>query len=443
MNIKKRFIQFVIPSIAAMLVFNLYTMVDGIFVANFVGETALAAVNISMPFVNFIFAFSLLFSIGASTLISIFRGQEKLGEANKLFTMNTVVLSCASILISLFTIIFSEQFAYFLGAEADTLTYVMSYIQIIGGFSFFFIVAYSFEVLIKADGFPKYSTFGIVLGAVTNIVLDALFVIVFQWGIAGAAWATGISQAITFLFFISHFLFSKKTNFHFTRFKPDFKIYKKLIPIGVADCITELSAGIIVFAFNHQIMKFIGTSGIVSYTVITYVYNLVLMAMVGISQGMQPMVSYYVGKKDKKTTKLLFRYGLVTVFIVSMICMVISLVLAPQIVSVFISPEETALFQSSIRAFRLYSGCYLVMGYNVLSSGYFVALAKPKFALTISISRGIVVILVCLFTMSALFGADGIWISPLVSELLCLLISGLILWKSTQENQKFLEKVAC
>ena len=286
-------------------------------------------------------------------------------------------------------------------------------------------------MLIKADGFPQLSTFGVLLGAFTNVVLDALFVFGFHWGLAGAAWATGISQLLTFLVFFSHFLFSRKTHFHFTRFSLDLSQYKRIVPIGIADCITELSAGVIVFAFNHQILSIIGTSGVVSYTVMTYVYNLVLMAFVGIAQGCQPLVSYAVGQGDSATIKQVYRYGLVAAALTSALCFGGCVILTPQIVAIFIKPQEAALFASTVASFRIYAICFLIMGYNVLTSGFFVALAKPKAALTLSLARGIVVILVCLLILSSALGAMGIWLTPTVSEGLCLIIS-LILMRSTR-----------
>lgn len=428
MSLKRRFFQYVIPSILAMLVFNLYTMVDGIFVAKYVGETALAAVNLAMPYINFIFAFSLLFSMGASTLISIYRGQKNKEKANTTFTQNIVVVSILAILMTLFCHFFLEEIALFLGAEADTLEYVKQYLGIISAFSFFFIVSYSMEVLIKADGFPKKAMLGVSLGAITNIILDAIFLHFFNGGIQGAAIATGIAQMLTFGVFAWHFI-SGKSALRLTKFKFDLSIYKQIIPIGFADCITELSAGVIVFSFNHVILSIIGTSGVISYTVITYVYNLVLMVMVGISQGMQPQVSYYVGKKERSTVLILFRYALWTVAGFSVLITVVCLVFAPAISSVFIHPSETALSAQTIQAFRIYALSYLILGFNVVTSGFCAATLKPKLALTLSIARGLVVILIVLFSLSALFQEIGIWISPLVSEALCLIFTLSLIFK--------------
>lgn len=436
MSLKRRFLQFVIPSILAMLVFNLYTMVDGIFVAQYVGETALAAVNLSMPYINFIFAFSLLFSIGASTIISIYRGQKNLEKANQVFSQNTLVLSVMALLIMGGCLYFLEDLALFLGANDQTMDYVCHYLGIIVSFSFFFIVSYSLEVLIKADGQPKLATLGVCLGAISNIVLDYVFLAHFQWGIQGAAIATGISQCLTFLVFLRHFLSSRAT-IRFTRFHLNLSIYRRLVKIGIADFVTELSAGVIVFSFNHVILSIIGTSGVISYTIISYVYNLALMAMVGISQGIQPMVSFYVGKKEPEAVEKIFRYALVMVTIISLLVTTSCVVFAPQLAAVFLDSSNTALFDQTVQAFRIYSLSYAVMGYNVVTSGFCTAQEKPKLALTISIARGLVVILTVLFVLSSVWGAIGIWISPLVSEILCLLISGQLICKTLKNKGAF------
>ena len=172
MNHKKQFLKFVVPSIVSMLVFNLYTMIDGIYVARFVGEKALSAVNIAMPYINFIFAFSILFSVGTSTVVAIFRGENKLVQANQTFTRNTLFLSVCGIVITLVAQYFLNDLARFLGASEATMPYVLDYLGTIAWFSFFFIVSYSLEVLVKTDGFPRLATAAVSVGAVTNIVMD-------------------------------------------------------------------------------------------------------------------------------------------------------------------------------------------------------------------------------------------------------------------------------
>lgn len=422
MNHKQQFLKFVLPSVMSMLVFNLYTMVDGIYVARFVGENALSAVNISMPYINFIFAFSILFSVGTSTVVAIFKGEQNYQEANATFTKNTIFLSVCGAVITLVAHFFIDDLAVFLGASKATMPYVKDYLGIIIWFSFFFIVSYSLEVLVKTDGFPKLSTAAVSIGAITNIVMDFILVVVFKMGIQGAAIATGLSQVLTFTVFFIHFL-RRKGTIHWTKCNMDLSIYKRIIPIGVADFITELSAGVIVFLFNHAILTYIGDQGIVTYTIITYIYNIVMMTFTGISQGTQPLVSFYHGKKDLKVCKLFLRYARITTFAVSLVALFICLVLTKPIVSIFLDASIQPLFQDSVQAFRMYSLCYLVIGYNIVYSGYFAAIEKSKYSFVISILRGFLLIACAIWIMGLLFGGAGIWYSTLVCEAICLVIS--------------------
>lgn len=422
MNHKKQFLSFVIPSVVSMLVFNLYTMIDGIYVARFVGERALSAVNISMPYINFIFAFSILFSVGTSTVVAIFRGEGKIQEANTTFTKNTLFLSVSALIITALARFFLDDLAVFLGASAQTLPYVKEYLGVIVWFSFFFIVSYSMEVLVKTDGFPRLATAAVSIGAITNIVMDFVLVVVFPLGIRGAAIATGLSQVLTFSVFFLHFL-RKRGHIHWCKTNFDLRIYRRIIPIGCADFITELSAGTIIFLFNHAILTYIGDDGIVTYTVITYIYNIVMMTFTGISQGTQPLISFYHGKKENKTTRLFLRYAWISTLVVSIGALLICLFGAPLFVAIFIDSDLQPLFTNSVHAFRIYSLCYLVIGYNIICSGYFAAVEQSRYSFTISLLRGFVCIAFSIWLMGVLFQGEGIWYATLVCEGITLLFS--------------------
>ena len=389
MNHKKQFFKFVIPSVVSMLVFNLYTMVDGIYVARFVGEHALSAVNISMPYVNFIFAFSILFSVGTSTVVAIFRGENNMKSANETFTRNTIFLTVCALIITLLALVFQNELALFLGVSEVTLPYVHDYLGVLIWFTFFFIVSYSMEVLVKTDGFPKLATAAVSVGAVTNIVMDYVLVVHVGMGIRGAAIATGLSQVLTFTVFTIHFL-GKRGTIHWCKTTMDLSVYKRIIPIGTADFITELSAGTIIFLFNHAILKHIGDNGVVTYTVITYIYNIVMMTFTGISQGMQPLVSFYRGRREENTCRLFLRYALYSTFAMSMLALAICLFMTPALVSIFIDASRAELFTYTVHAFRIYSLCYLVLGYNIVCSGYFAAVEKSGYSFAISLLRGFV-----------------------------------------------------
>lgn len=434
MNHKKQFFKFVIPSVVSMLVFNLYTMVDGIYVARFVGEHALSAVNISMPYVNFIFAFSILFSVGTSTVVAIFRGENNMKSANETFTRNTIFLTVCALIITLLALVFQNELALFLGASEVTLPYVHDYLGVLIWFTFFFIVSYSMEVLVKTDGFPKLATAAVTVGAVTNIVMDYVLVVHVGMGIRGAAIATGLSQVLTFTVFTIHFL-GKRGTIHWCKTTMDLSVYKRIIPIGTADFITELSAGTIIFLFNHAILKHIGDNGVVTYTVITYIYNIVMMTFTGISQGMQPLVSFYRGRREENTCRLFLRYALYSTFAMSMLALAICLFMTPALVSIFIDASRAELFTYTVHAFRIYSLCYLVIGYNIVCSGYFAAVEKSGYSFTISLLRGFVLIAASIWIMGKLFQGEGIWYATLVCESSTLVVSIWCMLRSQKKAQ--------
>lgn len=434
MNHKKQFFKFVIPSVVSMLVFNLYTMVDGIYVARFVGEHALSAVNISMPYVNFIFAFSILFSVGTSTVVAIFRGENNMKSANETFTRNTIFLTVCALIITLLALVFQNELALFLGASEVTLPYVHDYLGVLIWFTFFFIVSYSMEVLVKTDGFPKLATAAVSVGAVTNIVMDYVLVVHVGMGIRGAAIATGLSQVLTFTVFTIHFL-GKRGTIHWCKTTMDLSVYKRIIPIGTADFITELSAGTIIFLFNHAILKHIGDNGVVTYTVITYIYNIIMMTFTGISQGMQPLVSFYRGRREENTCRLFLRYALYSTFAMSMLALAICLFMTPALVSIFIDASRAELFTYTVHAFRIYSLCYLVIGYNIVCSGYFAAVEKSGYSFAISLLRGFVLIAASIWIMGELFQGEGIWYATLVCESSTLVVSIWCMLRSQKKAQ--------
>lgn len=431
---KKKFLNYMIPSIFAMWIFSLYTMVDGMFVAWGVGPMALAGVNISMPYVNFIFAFSLLFATAVSTTVAIAFGKGERDKADKLFSMNTVFLFLLSCVITLITIAFMEKICYFLGASAETFEYVKTYLSIIALFNWAFIISYNFEVLVKVDGFPKLATFGVLASAITNIVLDYFFVMVFGWGVAGAAWATGISQVVSVIIFTAHFK-GKKSSLSFVKFpKALVKTYKEILPIGIADSITEFSVGLTTFIFNTTILKFIGDTGIVSFTVISYFNTIVLMTMIGITQGMQPLVSYHYGSGEKHIYSSFLKYAFISVVSTSAALFAIAFFGTTNIVNLFIDPVETQLHAQTVSAMKSYSWVFLVMGFNVVSAGYFAAITKAGYAMMISVCRGFLFLAVTMFVMTSIMGESGIWISAFASEVCCLAVSGVLMLKLRKEN---------
>ena len=464
-SIKSRFLQYVLPSVAAMWVYTIYTMADGIFVARGVGEQALAAVNLCMPMINGAFSMGILFAVGASTRASIFKGRGDTQESNRVFTLGAMTVASIGLLATLTVLLLLPQLARLLGADADTIPYVKGYLGIIGLFLPFYMTSYYLEVLVKADGFPKLAIKTSIAGALTNIVLDAIFVLVFHWGIEGAAVATGLSQAMTFSIYLRHFLArtplrkaavsaangtaanatlstpaAANPGFTFVRVRWQPQAVLRFAKLGLADCVTELSIGLCIFVFNRTLLAVSGSEGVVIYTVISYFGQLVLMTMMGINQGSQPLISYYYGRGKSDFCSYIFRLALCCAGVCAIVAFVIGFFCPAPIVNIYIdhgtNPE---LYARGIRAFRLYAPAFLPLGIVIPMMGYFTSLELPKQAMSISLGRGMLFAICALLLLAFLFEEPGIWISAVVSET-CTLILALLLYRHDRKSGRFAQE---
>ena len=422
MDLAKRFFKFVIPSIVSMWIFSLYTIVDGIFVAQGVGEHALAAVNLSMPYTSLVFTLGILLATGTSTVISIALGQGDLDRARNYFNQNLCVVAGLSLLLCAATLLNLEKIALFLGATPATLDYVKQYVGTISVFAVFFTVSYNLEVQVKANGAPQVSTVGVLSCALMNVLLDYVFVMRFGWGVWGAALATGLAQVTSTAVFLAYFL-THRQRLRLGRFRAEPGVYRRIVPLGLSDGLSELSNGIVIFLFNHVILSVVGEDAVVTYTIISYVNTLVLMTMIGTAQGIQPLVSFHLGAGERPTCHRLLVCALALIAAFSALSFAVSQLAAGPIVGLFLTGADASLAPYSVTALRLYSWVFLVMGSNVIMAGFFTAVERPAFSFTISLARGLVLLSGSLLVLSALFGERGIWLSPLVSELLCLCLT--------------------
>ena len=406
-----------------MWAFSLYTIIDGIFVARGVGETAMAAVDLSMPFTSLVFAIGVALAAGTSTLISISLGKGDLDRARGLFSQNLAVTAAVSLVITALALIFLEDIALFLGATADTLRYVEEYVGTIAVFAVFFTVSYNMEVQVKANGAPQISTVGVLSCGLMNVALDALFVLVFRWGVWGAALATGLAQVTSAVVFFVYF-HTHRERLRLEPFRLDLGAYRRILPLGLSEGLNELSNGLVIFLFNRTILRVIGEQALPTYTIISYVSTLVLMTMTGTAQGMQPLVSWSLGAGRRRDCWRLMRYGAVTAALFALLSFALGELGAPLIVSAFLE-RDSDIFSYSVSALRAYACSFLVLGCNIIFAGASTAMERPGPAFLISVSRSLVPPAASLLILPALFGDWGIWTAPLVSELACLVLTAL------------------
>ncbi len=435
-SLLKQFFHFSAATVASLMVFSLYSIVDGLFVARGVGEYAMTAVNLSVPFVNLLFSIAVIFAVGTSTIIAYLLGQKNAQSANKLFSQNLVTLAVIGVTISVLVLAFTEPLARLLGAEEVTLEYTIHYLQGLAPFAVCFMISYNLEVLVKTDGRPRLALVTVCVGCVTNCVLD--YLAIFHWGLGiwGAAAATGVSQLLTCIIYLTHFL-GKRTTFHPVRFRMDWKIYRRLLPIGISDGLTELCNGLMIFLFNHTILRCIGTDGLVAYTIIAYANTLVINITMGVSQGSQPLISFQNGRGDGAAIGKLLRYGLRTMCGIAAVCFTVLFLAAPKLVAVYLPEAGTEMLTFATDAFRRYSLCYLPVGFNIYIAGFLTAMERPLPAVSISTGRGLILQGSILLLLAAVLGGSSIWFAPVISEVLCLGLSVFFLLRLRRTHPVF------
>lgn len=427
-NLKLKFSKFILPTLFSMCFFSIYTMIDGAFVGRGAGNMALAGVNLSMPFISFVFALSIMLSIGSSNIATFCLGRKEYKKASLAFSRGIEAILLISILIVALGLINLNHLIRLLGASYETAPYVKDYLKIIIPFIPFFMISYTLEVLLKADGNPHLSLFFVTLSAGTNIVLDYIFVIRYNFGIQGAAVATGISQVLAVAGYCTHF-FSKRANLKFYPVKIHIYNVISAAKLGFPDFLSELSIGFVTFIFNIVTIRYFGSYEIASLAVIMYTYNLVVNAMTAINQGVQPLVSFYYGRKNYENIRELYKYSVFSAVTLGIIFVSFVYAFPNLITSMYISPTSHYLYSFAIDSLKIFCFSFLMIGVNIVSSGFLNATRNTGKSLIISISRGYVLISLLTFTLPLLFSRSVIWQSAGLCEGITLVISLMLIKK--------------
>lgn len=413
-NLKQQFIKYIIPSIAAQVVFTLYTMVDAIFVARGVGAKALAGVNIAAPFVTVLFAISITTAVGTSTQVGRLRGEGNVEKASGIFSLNFAVATVISLVITVLAFAFAEPFSNLLGATPNTSSYVVTYIKTIAPFSVFFIYSYLFEILMATDGFPSKATKIVTIGVISNFILDYLFIFVFHWGVFGAAFATGISQLLVTIVYLFHFC-GPKGSIKFRRFEFNMKEVLGSVYRGLPSGVMEVSPGIITFIMVHFVEYNLGEDGLVTFSAMAYVAGVMIILAVGVAQGAQPLISYHNGRKDNAAIKTLFKYQLVTGLSLEFIMYIVLCLLSKVYAGIFLSADADYLINYTADMLKYYLLFALLDGFTVVVSITMTGLEKPLPGIVIAGLRCTVFLLIgC--GIATYIGGNAIWFAMLIAE---------------------------
>ena len=416
-----------------MIIFSLYSMVDGFFVSKYVGVEALSAVNLSMPFINIVFALGIIAAVGSQTMCGVFIGRKNYMKANKIFSFNIKTVTIFSILLTVLFYFNMDTIARLLGATEDLGPLVIDYLGYIVYFVPFLMISYNFEVMVKVDGFPRLAVATVITCGLSNVILDYVFVGLMGHGLAGAAVATGISQVISTVVYLIHFTVGK-SNLEFVEVKFSFDTLKSIFSLGVGDFVSEVGIAMIVLFYNIFIIKFLGEKSIATFSVISYVNNLALTCFAGITQGTQPLLSYYYGKKDYDSLKKLFRLATAAIFVTGVVFLAASQLFPERIFRIFLDVDKETL-SYSVESLRKFSISFMITGFNVLIAAVCVSFLKPKYSVTINILRSFVTIYLALFVLT-MVEPTLIWFASALSEAVTLIFAYYFYKKLSHENQE-------
>lgn len=398
-----RLFRFVLPSIVMMVFTSIYGVVDGLFVSNFAGKTAFASINLIMPFLIILGAMGFMLGTGGTALVSRVLGEGDKACANKYFSMITL-------------------FGILLGATEAMVDDCVLYGRIVVCFLTSFMLQNMFQSFLIAAEQPKFGLLITLAAGVTNMVLDALFVGVFRWGIAGAAIATGISQTVGGVVPLMYFLFSKSSPLRLRWTKFEVQPLLRSCANGSSELMSNISGSLIGMLYNAQLMRFLGEDGVATYGVLMYVQFIFVAIDIGYSIGCAPIISYHYGARNHPELRNLLTKGLKVMGILGIVMTIAAISLSGTLANIFVGYDAT-LCELTRHAFHLFSFAFLLAGFNIFLSSFFTALNNGGVSAAISFLRTLVFQAASVILLPMALDVDGLWWAASAAEALAFVVS--------------------
>ncbi len=418
-----RLLRFTLPSICMMIFTSIYGMVDGFFISNIVGKTAFASVNLIIPFLQIIGGVGAMLGVGGSALVAKTLGEGDIPKARRYFTMMMYLMLGTSIFFTVVGIAVLRPVAYLFGATEAMIGDVMTYGTICLLFNTALQAQYTFQSYLIVAEKPKLALGVVIAAGVSNMILDYVLMAVLPMGIAGAAFATGLSQCVAgvipFLWFLSK---KNKSALRFT--KTNFELKPMLLACGngASEMMSSVSASITGILYNLQLMKYAGEDGVAAYGVVMYAAFVFLGVFNGYSQGSSPIMGYHYGAQNFKEMKNVLKRSLIMLGSAAAVLTALAMMLARPIASVFVG-YDAELLDMTARAFMICATPFLVMWFNIYTSCFFTALNDGAVSAAISFMRALVLPVICIIVMPLIWELDGVWYSLAGSEILGVFVS--------------------
>ncbi len=418
--------RFTLPSIIMMIFTSIYGVVDGLFVSNFVGKTAFAAINLVMPFVMVIGGVGFMIGTGGTALVARVLGEGKRELANRYFTMMVLLSVLVGAVLSVVGIVFMEPVARFLGATDAMMADCVLYGRICNGFSAAFMLQNLFQSFLIAAEKPKLGLAATVAAGVTNMVLDALFIAVFHWGVAGAAIATGLSQCVGGILPLLYFAFPNTSLLRLTKTRLELRPILAACGNGSSEMMNNIASSIVGMLYNFQLLKYAGEDGVSAYGVLMYVNFCFAAIFIGYSVGSAPIVGYHFGADNRPELQNMLKKSAFLMGTGGIVLTITAQLLASPLAKIFVG-YDPGLFAMTTHAFRLYSFAFLFMGFNIFASSFFTSLSNGGISAAIAFLRTLVFQVAAVLTLPLLFDLDGIWWAMTTAEVFAFVISGVFL----------------
>lgn len=435
-NVWRLLLQYAIPSVIAMTASSLYNITDSIFIGKGVGALAISGLAITFPFMNFAAALGAMVGVGAATLMSLRLGQKDYDSANHILGNVFMLNITLGIAFSVIMLAFLDPILYFFGASADTLPYAHDYMTVILLGNVITHMYMGLNALLRATGRPRVSMTTTILAVIINAILTPIFIYVFDWGIKGAAWATVIAQAIMLVWQIkifrdpTSFIQLKRSSLRFRK-----KIIIDSLSIGMSPFLMNATASVVVIVINQSLIRHGGDLAVGAYGIINRVAFFFPMIVLGLTQGMQPIVGYNYGAKNGERVNKALMYTILLATGVTTLGFIMGEFMPRQVASIFTNDGE--LIDLVVPGLRIVVTFFPIIGFQMVTSNFFQSIGMPGKAIFMSLTRQVLFLLPGLFILPHFFGLMGVWYSMPTADILSSVIAAYLLiteYRKTKSN---------
>ena len=418
----KKLLRYTFPAVIMLVFTSIYGVVDGFFVSNFVGKTPFAAVNFIMPVLMILGSIGFMFGTGGGALIAKTIGESKKEKANQIFSLIVYVSIALSIVLTVLAIIFLRPIISSLGAQGQLLEDSITYGRVILLSVPAFVLQSEFQILFATAERPKIGLYVTIAAGLTNIVLDALFIVVFSWGLVGAAWATTISLLVGSVIPLIYFGRKNNSLLQLTKTKYDAQTMLKTITNGSSELMNMVSMSLVSIFFNIQLLKYAGENGVAAYGVLMYVNLVFLSIYLGYAVGAAPIISYHFGAQNHDELKSLLRKSVIIMGAFSLLMFGSAQLLSTPLSKLFVGYDQV-LMDMTQRAIFVFSFAFLFSGVGIFGSAFFTAMNDGLISALISFLRTLVFQTGAVLIFPLFWGLDGIWLSIVLAEAMALVVT--------------------